>query len=278
MITFKQQVTSFFSKVLVSDISFNTNKQHFMLDTQNFTVANQKLSDFLAATGDKTILISVLTKNVANQNELVAFGQQLKQDYLISTWYTYLLQSKIADLTVFNLVIANHQQPLFIRPGVDLAFTLNKLDLQATHIFPESEFDKYEYYHPAYTATRINLVIELCKLNYLLEPQKHLVVYQKQIHNLTTKDVTKKVTKALNSAYQKTINDLKTETTMVVSMLVLGKFSAQALDKNQIKSIHLLNLNTVFQKLQPQEKTISNLKEQNLPEILAILAKSQATD
>lgn len=278
MITFKQQVTSFFSKVLVSDISFNTNKQHFMLDTQNFTVANQKLSDFLAATGDKTILISVLTKNVANQNELVAFGQQLKQDYLISTWYTYLLQSKIADLTVFNLVIANHQQPLFIRPGVDLAFTLNKLDLQATHIFPESEFDKYEYYHPAYTATRINLVIELCKLNYLLEPQKHLVVYQKQIHNLTTKDVTKKVTKALNSAYQKTINNLKTETTMVVSMLVLGKFSAQALDKNQIKSIHLLNLNTVFQKLQPQEKTISNLKEQNLPEILAILAKSQATD
>ena len=118
MITFKQQVTTFFSKVLVGDISFNTNKQNFTLNTQNLTVANQKLSDFLAATGDKTILISVLTKNEANQNELLAFGQQLKQNYLISTWYTYLLQSKIADLTIFNLVIANHQQPLFIRPGV----------------------------------------------------------------------------------------------------------------------------------------------------------------
>lgn len=278
MTTFKQQVTTFFSKVLVGDVSFNTNKQNFTLDTQNLTVANQKLSDFLAATGDKTILISVLTKNEANQNELLAFGQQLKQNYLISTWYTYLLQSKIADLTIFNLVIANHQQPLFIRPGVDLAFTLNKFDLQAAHIFPESEFDKYEYYHPAYKATRINLVIELCKLSYLLEPQKHLVVYQKQIHNLTTKDVTKKVTKVLNSAYQKTINDLKTETIMVVSMLVLNKFSAQALDKNQIKSIYLLDLNTVFQKLQPHEKTISNLKEQNLSEIVAALKKSQATD
>lgn len=277
MTNFSDFAATFLDKFFMGDISFNydhTEVDYDPLNLNNHNASNANninttFKEFSQSGTDKTILIALLTQKPAAQTEIITIGRKLQQQFLTPTWHLYLLQTPLNDFVLYNLVLINHQQPCFIRPGYSIAHSLAKLITSnlfhdyTNKYYNNAWFDDSEH-HDIYQ----QIIAKLVKLTYLLEPQDPMITFPKQIANLTDQAAIKAVLMALQQAYQAQITKLQTQTAQVISAAANKSNSPIT----AIKSVTLLDLNTIFQSLKPQAEAINSSKNQKLQAILTALS------
>lgn len=278
MTNFNDFAATFLDKFFMGNISFNYDHMEIDYDplnlnnhnASNANNINTTLQEFSQSGTDKTILIALLTQKPAAQTEIIAIGRKLQQQFLTPTWHLYLLQTPLNDFVLYNLVLINHQQPCFIRPGYSIAHSLAKLIISNLfHNYVNKYYSNAWFDDPEHHGIYQQIIAKLAKLTYLLEPQDPMTTFRKQIANLTDQAAIKPVLMTLQQAYQAQITKLQTQTAQVINAAA-NKSNPSI---TAIKSVTLLDLNTIFQSLKPQAEAINSSKNQKLQALLTALPK-----
>lgn len=278
MTNFNDFTATFLDNFFMGNISFNYDHMEIDYDplnlnnhnASNANNINTTFQEFSQSGADKTILITILTQKPAAQTEITAIGRKLQQQFLTPTWHLYLLQTPLNDFMLYNLILINHQQPCFIRPGYSIVHSLTKLiTSNLFHNYANKYYSDSWFDNPKHHGIYQQIITKLTKLTYLLEPQDPMTTFRKQIANLTDQAAIKPVLMTLQQAYQAQIAKLQAQTAQVIN--------AAANKSNPpitvIKSVTLLDLNTIFQSLKPQAEAINSSKNQKLQAILTALIK-----
>ena len=276
MNVFSEYAIDFFAKFFLSSINLIFNDEEHECDPLNLIYNDKPIDDanidtafanFRQADTDKTIMVSVLTKQIDSQDQIIAFGQTIINTFFTPAWHLYLLKTKINNLTLYNLMIMNTELSYFVRPGLSIAWMLTKLI--HCNIYYENEFGKLWQNDPKYHAANDELLKQLGSINYVVEPKNHRELFKKQIINLADPADEKIALAFFDKAYQQTILDLKKQTASTIKAFANTVTSAS--NCLTVESIYLLDLNTIFKKLKPHEETINGKNSPDAQQILLAL-------
>lgn len=276
MNTFSEYAIDFFEKFFLSSINLIFNDEEHECDPLNLIYNDKPIDDanidtafanFRQADTDKTIMVSVLTKQADSQDQIIAFGQTIINTFFTPAWHLYLLKTKINNLTLYNLIIMNTELSYFVRPGLSIAWMLTKLI--HCNIYYENEFGKLWHYDPKYRDAYDELLKQLGSINYVLEPKDHQELFKAQIINLADPADKEIALAVFDKAYQQTILDLKKQTASTIKSF--ADTSSSSSNRLTAESIYLLDLNMIFKTLKPHEEFVNDKNSSYVQQMLLAL-------